>query len=134
MANNSAKTMVQVLQEVGPMTENEITKTAFGYDRNTSFGSNKKYADMLRRGMKKGIIDRIEPNMKIRSKFLYFATTQEQEIRIAAETFQKNKESVHAYYEAYPEEEIKPEYMKYFDVPCSAELDMQMANESENIQ
>ena len=97
MANNSVKTMVQVLQEVGPMTENEITKTAFGYDRNTSFGSNKKYADMLRRGMRKGIIDRIEPAMKGRAKFMYFAT-------------------------------------KEIQVPCSAELDMQMANESENIQ
>jgi hypothetical protein len=40
MKNNSVNTMVQVLKEVGPMTENEITKTAFGYDRNTSFGSN----------------------------------------------------------------------------------------------
>ena len=97
MTRNSVKTMVQVLQEVGPMTENEITKTAFGYDRNASYGSNKKYADMLRRGMKKGIIDRIEPAINSRAKFLYFAT-------------------------------------KEIQVPCSAELDMQMANESENIQ
>ena len=94
---NSVKTMVKVLQEVGPMTENEITKTAFGYDRNASYGSNKKYADMLRRGMKKGIIDRIEPAINSRAKFLYFAT-------------------------------------KEIQVLCSAELDMQMANESENIQ
>ena len=97
MTRNSVKTMVKVLQEVGPMTENEITKTAFGYDRNASYGSNKKYADMLRRGMKKGIIDRIEPAINSRAKFLYFAT-------------------------------------KEIQVPCSAELDMQMANESENIQ
>ena len=97
MTRNSVKTIVKVLQEVGPMTENEITKTAFGYDRNASYGSNKKYADMLRRGMKKGIIDRIEPAINSRAKFLYFAT-------------------------------------KEIQVPCSAELDMQMANESENIQ
>jgi len=94
---NSVKTMVKVLQEVGPMTENEITRTAFDYDRNISYGSNKKYADMLRRGMKKGIIDRIEPAINSRAKFMYFAT-------------------------------------KEIQVPCSAELDMQMANESENIQ
>ena len=94
---NSVNQMVEVLKQLGPMTENEITKKAFGYDRNTSFGSNKKYADMLRRGMRKGIIDRIEPAMKGRAKFLYFAT-------------------------------------KEIEVPCSAELDMQMANESENIQ
>ena len=99
--NNSVKQMVKVLKEIGPMTENEINKAAFGYDRNhhgTIMGeSNKKYADMLRRGMKKGIIDRIEPAINSRAKFLYFAT-------------------------------------KEIQVPCSAELDMQMANESENIQ
>ena len=95
--NNSVHQMVEVLKRLGSMPENEINKLAFGYDRNTSFGSNKKYADMLRRGMRKGIIDRIEPAMKGRAKFMYFATKEVQ-------------------------------------VPCSAELDMQMANESENIQ
>ena len=70
--NNSVKTMVKVLKEVGPMTENEIQKTCFGYDRNTSFGSNKKYADMLRRGLSKGIIARIEADTNSRSRFLYY--------------------------------------------------------------
>ena len=60
------------------MTENEINKAAFGYDRNNSNYSNKKYADMLRRGIKKGFIDRIEwPSNAIkygRDKFIYFAT------------------------------------------------------------
>ena len=93
----SVQDMVEVLKKKGAMTENEIHYEAFGYDRNRSFGSNKKYADMLRRGMKKGIIDRIEPAINSRAKFLYFAT-------------------------------------KEIQVPCSAELDMQMANESENIQ
>ena len=94
---NSVHEMVAALKRVGPMTETEVFKAAFGYDRNNSMDSNKKYADMIRRGMKKGIIDRIEPAMKGRAKFLYFAT-------------------------------------KEIQVPCSAELDMQMANESENIQ
>jgi hypothetical protein len=99
--NNSVHEMVSVLKQFGQMTENEINKAAFGYDRNTSFGSNKKYADMLRRGMRKGLIDRQEigPNFAKslgydgRSKFLYYAT-----------------------------KEIK--------VPCSAELDIEWANES----
>ena len=103
--NNSVNQMVDALKKLGPLTENEIHKTCFGYDRNTSFGSNKKYADMLRRGLKKGIIDRVETyagwnfddSVMRRSRFVYYAT-----------------------------KEIK--------VPCSAELDMQMANESENIQ
>ena len=75
---NSVHEMVDVLKRIGPMTENEISKAAFGYDRNGSNGSNKKYADMLRRGMKKGFIDRIEwPSNAIkygRDKFIYFAT------------------------------------------------------------
>ena len=80
MTRNSVKTIVKVLQEVGPMPENEITKTAFGYDRNASYGSNKKYADMLRRGMQKGIIARIEADTNSRAKFLYYATRTKEEI------------------------------------------------------
>ena len=75
---NSVIEMVDVLKRIGPMTETEIHKAAFGYDRNRDAGSNKKYADMLRRGMKKGFIDRIEwPSNAIyygRSKFIYYAT------------------------------------------------------------
>ena len=76
--SNSVHEMVDALKRIGPMTENEISKAAFGYDRNASIYSNKKYADMLRRGMKKGYIDRIEwPSNAIkygRDKFIYFAT------------------------------------------------------------
>ena len=79
--NNSVNQMVDALKKLGPLTENEIHKTCFGYDRNEEgrYGSsNKKYADMLRRGMKKGLIDRIEwPSNAIkygRDKFIYFAT------------------------------------------------------------
>jgi predicted transcriptional regulator len=77
---NSVMEMVSVLKRIGPMNENEINKAAFGYDRNRSSSSNKKYADMLRRGMKKGLIDRISwPSNAIyhgRAKFIYFATRQ----------------------------------------------------------
>ena len=83
--NNSVKQMVEVLKRIGPMTENEIHQTAFGYDRNNSFGSNKKYADMLRRGMRNGLIRRVEMvhdgvnltrlNTKpTRARFIYYAT------------------------------------------------------------
>jgi len=75
---NSVMEMVDVLKRIGPMSENEINKAAFGYDRNGSNSSNKKYADMLRRGLRKGIIDRIEwPSNAIkygRDRFIYFAT------------------------------------------------------------
>ena len=109
MTRNSVKTMVKVLKDQGPMTETQLHNAAFGYDRNNNWlESNLKYAKMLRRGMEKGIIDRVEiPSKAInltrintkptRARFIYFAT-------------------------------------KEIQVPCSAELDMQMANESENIQ
>ena len=100
--NNSVKQMVKVLQKNGPMTENEITKAAFDYDRNyhgTIMGeSNKKYASMLRRGMIKDLIGRVETEMHGKAKYAYYA---------------------------------KP---KFTNIPCSAALDNEWANESENIQ
>jgi len=75
--NNSVNQMVAVLQKNGPMTENEIFKSAFGYDRNyhgTVMGqSNKKYADMLRRGLSNGIISRVETEMHGKARFAYYA-------------------------------------------------------------
>ena len=51
--NNSIKQILQVLSDFEFLTENEIFELAFGYDRNYSSDSNKKYADMLRRGLAK---------------------------------------------------------------------------------
>lgn len=86
--NNSVIQMVDALKRIGPMTENEIQKAAFAYDRNGSSQSNKKYADMLRRGMKKGIIGRIGfPDNALkhgRTKFIYFATKPEIQIECSA--------------------------------------------------
>jgi predicted transcriptional regulator len=86
---NSVQDMVEVLKINGTLSENEINIKAFGYDRNRSFGSNKKYADMLRRGMKKGIIGRIGfPDNALkhgRTKFIYFATKPEIQIECSAE-------------------------------------------------
>ena len=102
--NNSVNQMVDALKKLGPLTENEIHKTCFGYDRNEEgrYGSsNKKYADMLRRGMRKGLIGRVETyagwnfddSVMRRSRFVYFATRE-------------------------------------MEVPCSAKLDNEWANES----
>jgi hypothetical protein len=75
--NNSVHEMVDALKRIGPMTETEIFKAAFGYDRNNSMQSNKKYADMLRRGMKKGLISRVEmEGTTSRAKFVYYAKKQ----------------------------------------------------------
>ena len=89
---NSVHEMVDVLKTIGPMTETEVFKAAFGYDRNNSMDSNKKYADMIRRGMKKGLISRVECEGLGKAKFLYYAPR--------------------------------------IEVPCSAVLDNEWANES----
>jgi len=52
-------------------TENEIQEQVFGYYRSGNFYSNKKYADMLRRGMDKGLIKRIYWKRKSDSRPLY---------------------------------------------------------------
>ncbi len=71
--SNSVHEMVDVLRRLGPMTETEVFKAAFGYDRNNSNQSNKKYADMLRRGMRKGLISRVETDGLGKARFAYYA-------------------------------------------------------------
>ena len=75
---NSINQIIEVLKWKQFLTENEIMFAAFGYDRNDSRASNKKYADMLRRGMAKGIIDRVEmKHPGSRSRFLYYLKKDE---------------------------------------------------------
>ena len=83
---NSVRQMVACLKVNGAMSETQLLEDAFGYIRSTMGHSisNKKYADMLRRGLKKGIITRQEigPNFAEslgyhrNTKFLYFAKKQ----------------------------------------------------------
>ena len=75
---NSVESMIDALRSKPFLSENELTTAAFGYDRNRSGHSNKKYADMLRRGLRKGIIKRVEANVKgKRAKFFYYIPDQE---------------------------------------------------------
>jgi hypothetical protein len=56
-------------------SESQIQQQVFGYYRNLSWQSNKKYADMLRRGLNKGLYVRIEWRKKTgdtRSRFWYY--------------------------------------------------------------
>lgn len=56
--NNSFVSYIKALMDYGPMSENELNEVAFNYYRNSSRDSNKKYADMLRRALHKGYIQR----------------------------------------------------------------------------
>jgi len=74
---NSVQDIVKVIKENNFIPETEIFKLAFGYDRNNSGESNKKYTDMLRRGLSKKLYYRVQldkapkfPNNK--SKWYYF--------------------------------------------------------------
>ena len=70
---NSVKDMIEFLKDNPYSTESEIHKGAFGFERG-GWDSNKKYADMLRRGVSKGIIKRIGVREKGKKqlRFLYF--------------------------------------------------------------
>ena len=80
---NSVRQMVACLKVNGAMSETQLLEDTFGYIRSTMGHSisNKKYADMLRRGLKKGIIRRQEVDSEFakslgyngNTKFLYYA-------------------------------------------------------------
>jgi hypothetical protein len=67
----SVKEIVNFLIENPFRTESEIQEQVFGYYRNSSFFSNKKYADMLRRGLNKGLIKRIIWKRKSEGRAFY---------------------------------------------------------------
>ena len=69
----SVKEIVNFLKQNPNQTESEIQEKVFGYYRNYSNYSNKKYADMLRRGLAKGLIFRIKQK-KNQSQFVYSVT------------------------------------------------------------
>ncbi len=75
--NNSIKQIIDTLHQISFITENEIMRVTFGYDRNNTCESNKKYADMLRRGLSKGIISRVRMDNLGREKYFYFLTENE---------------------------------------------------------
>lgn len=71
--SNSFKTIVGYLNKYPFESENEIMSHCFGYVRNSSSMSNKKYADMLRRTLHRGDIMRVKANVVgNKSTFFYY--------------------------------------------------------------
>jgi hypothetical protein len=68
----SVKEIVNFLQTSNYQTESQIQEKVFGYFRNETWESNKKYADMLRRGLEKGLYKRILWKKKSDSRNLYY--------------------------------------------------------------
>lgn len=67
----SVNEIVEFLIESPFKTETEIQEYVFDYYRNYSNYSNKKYADMLRRGLDKGLYKRFLWKTKSDSRKLY---------------------------------------------------------------
>jgi len=67
----SVNEIVEFLIESPFKTETEIQEYVFDYYRSQSFYSNKKYADMLRRGLDKGLCKRFLWKTKSDSRKLY---------------------------------------------------------------
>ena len=67
----SVKEIINFLIENPFKTESEIQENVFDYYRNETWESNKKYADMLRRGLEKGYYKRILWRTKSDSRALY---------------------------------------------------------------
>jgi len=69
----SIKEIVDYLVENPFQTESEIQEKVFDYYRNETWESNRKYADMLRRGLKKGLISSVERKVVgTKSRIFYF--------------------------------------------------------------
>ena len=72
---NSVKQIIEYLTDNPNQTETEIQENVFDYYRNhpSTLESNKKYADLLRRAVAKGLIYRIKQK-KNRSQYVYSVT------------------------------------------------------------
>ncbi len=68
---NSVKQIIEYLIENPFRTESQIQEDVFDYFRNETWESNKKYADLLRRGLAKGYYKRILWKRKSDSRNLY---------------------------------------------------------------
>ena len=68
----SVKEIANFLKDNPFQTESQIQEKVFGYFRNETWESNKKYADMLRRGLQKGLYKRILWKKKSDSRNLYY--------------------------------------------------------------
>jgi hypothetical protein len=68
---NSVNQITEFLIKNPFQTELEIQERVFGYYRHSSLESNKKYADLLRRGLQKGLYKRFLWKKKNDSRNLY---------------------------------------------------------------
>jgi hypothetical protein len=77
--SNSVKSIIDYLSLTVFATEGMIQRNVFGYYRSSTSKSNKKYADMLRRAVRKGTIKRFKTTYPgIKSQYFYYVGTYEE--------------------------------------------------------
>ena len=70
---NSVNQIVEFLDLTVCASEGQIQREVFGYNRGVDFESNKKYADMLRRGLDKGLYKSFYMSVSgLRSRVFYY--------------------------------------------------------------
>jgi hypothetical protein len=69
---NNQKQIVDFLLNNPLKTEREIQISVWGYDIKKTFESNKKYADLLRRALRKKSIDRVKLKIKNKKEHWYY--------------------------------------------------------------
>jgi hypothetical protein len=69
---NNQKQIIDFLLYNPLKTEREIQISVWGYDRKRVFESNKKYADLLRRALRKKSIDRVKLKIKNKKEHWYY--------------------------------------------------------------
>lgn len=76
---NSVHDLVDTLKSHPLISENYLMWITYGYKRGVSIGENKKYADLLRRALNKGLIERVEVKRDgdNRTRFYYYVPRQE---------------------------------------------------------
>jgi len=72
---NSVNQVVEYLKKNNFQTESEIQENVWNYFRNETWLSNKKFADLLRRGLNKGLYYRVA-HSKNKSRFVYFVVPE----------------------------------------------------------
>ena len=72
---NSVNQVVEYLKKNNFQTESEIQENVWNYFRNETWLSNKKFADLLRRGLDKSLYYRVK-HKKGRSQYVYFVVPE----------------------------------------------------------
>jgi len=67
------KEIIEYLKNNPGKTENQIMEEVYGYFRNESYISNKKYADCLRRALYSNKVSRVKAETSKGTRYIYFA-------------------------------------------------------------